>query len=39
MENRHKCFTEEHKDIDAISYCPECRNYMCNKCEKTHSSF
>ena len=39
MQNRIKCSLEEHKEIKAISYCPECRNYMCNKCEKTHSSF
>ena len=37
MENQIKCFTEEHKEIDAISYCPECRIYMCNKCENLHS--
>ena len=39
MEKQTKCFTEEHKEIDAISYCPECRIYMCNKCENIHSSF
>ena len=39
MENKIKCFSEEHKEIDAISFCPECRIYMCNKCEKIHSSF
>ena len=38
MENQIKCFTEEHKEIDAISYCPECRIYMCNKCENMHSA-
>ena len=38
MENQIKCFTEEHKEIDAISYCPECRIYMCNKCENLHSA-
>ena len=39
MEAQKKCFTEEHKEINAISYCPECRIYMCNKCEKYHSPF
>ena len=39
MDIEIKCFFEEHKEIKAISYCPECKNYMCNKCEKTHSSF
>ena len=39
MEDQKKCFTEEHKEIDAISFCPECRIYMCNKCEKYHAPF
>jgi len=39
MENEVKCFSEEHKDIMAIKYCPECKIYMCNKCEGIHSSF
>ena len=39
MDIEIKCSFEEHKEIKAISYCLECRNYMCNKCEKTHSSF
>ena len=39
MEVQKKCFTEEHKEIDAISFCPECRIYMCNKCEKYHAPF
>ena len=38
MEHQKKCFSEEHKDINAISFCPECRIYMCNKCENLHSS-
>ncbi len=29
---------EEHKEVDAIKYCPECRIYMCNKCNNYHSS-
>ena len=33
-----KCFSEEHKDINAVNFCSECRIYMCNKCESTHSS-
>ena len=39
MEDKIKCFTEEHKDIKAISYCPECRIYMCTKCENYHKPF
>ena len=32
-----KCSNMEHKESDAILYCCECRVYMCNKCEKSHS--
>ena len=39
MEIQKKCFTEEHKEIDAVSLCPECRIYMCNKCTNIHSTF
>ena len=38
MEIERKCSLEEHKEINAIKYCPECRIYMCNKCENHHSS-
>ena len=38
MEVHTKCSSEEHKDINAISFCPECRIYMCNKCENLHST-
>ena len=38
MEENIKCSLEEHKEIKAIKYCPECRIYMCNKCENYHSS-
>ena len=39
MENKIKCFSDEHKEIDAISFCPECKIFICNKCENIHSSF
>ena len=38
MKAQKKCFSEEHKEINAISFCPECKIYMCNKCENLHSS-
>jgi len=38
MEFNKKCSLEEHKEIDAIKYCPECRIYMCNKCDNMHST-
>ena len=34
-----KCSYKEHLNIDAKSYCPMCRLYMCNKCDNTHSNF
>ena len=39
MENQNqRCSLEEHNEIDAKSYCPECKIYICNKCEKYHSN-
>ena len=32
-----KCFNLEHQEINAIVFCCECKIYMCNKCEKSHS--
>ena len=32
-----KCSLENHKENDSISYCTECKIYMCNKCLKLHS--
>ena len=32
-----KCSLTNHKESDAISFCGECKIYMCNKCEKHHS--
>ena len=37
MDNIKKCSSKEHKEINAICYCIECRIYMCNKCETFHS--
>ena len=33
-----KCSSTEHKEIDAIKYCQECKKYLCNKCDKFHST-
>ena len=38
MENQIKCSFEEHKESNANKFCPECKIYMCNKCENHHSS-
>ena len=35
-DNRKKCSKKEHKDIDAISYCQDCKIYICNKCSNLH---
>ena len=32
-----KCSLDEHKDLDAIYYCQECKISMCKKCEKDHT--
>ena len=41
MENKNiKCSFEEHKEINAISYCKNCNIYICNKCENNfHSKY
>ena len=36
-ENK-KCSSKEHLNIDAKSYCPICKIYMCNKCDNAHSN-
>ena len=32
-----KCALIEHKEINAVSYCEECKVYMCNECSNFHS--
>ena len=34
-----KCSNSSHKQNDAISFCQECKIYMCNKCINLHSEF
>ena len=33
----NKCSFKNHKELDAINYCKNCKIYMCNKCTKNHS--
>ena len=33
-----KCWLEEHNKIDAISFCQDCKIYMCNKCQNIHNN-
>ena len=35
-ENKKKCFNKKHKDIDAISFCQDCKIFICNKCTTFH---
>ena len=32
-----KCSSKKHKEINAITYCHECKQFMCNKCLNHHS--
>ena len=32
-----KCSSSKHAEINAVSYCPECKRYMCNKCLNSHT--
>jgi len=32
-----KCSLKKHEENEAIIYCQECKIYMCNKCNKSHS--
>ena len=34
---KKKCSSSKHPEIDAISYCEECKTYFCNKCQNMHS--
>ena len=38
-KKKEKCSHVEHKEIDAINYCGECKKYMCNKCTNHHNGF
>ena len=31
-----KCSSINHKEIEALSFCNDCKLYMCNKCESHH---
>ena len=40
MENKKKkCSLKDHENSDAFLFCPECKRYMCTKCEELHSGF
>ena len=33
----NKCSLPDHSNIESVIFCQECRIFMCNKCEKSHS--
>ena len=38
MEIRNaKCSSSKHADVNAVSFCPDCKKYFCNKCQNFHS--
>ena len=37
-KNIYKCSSLEHKEVEAIKFCLECNIYLCNKCDKFHST-
>ena len=32
-----KCSSSKHSEFNAVSYCPECKKYLCNKCQNLHN--
>ena len=32
-----KCSSSKHADVNAVSFCPDCKKYFCNKCQNFHS--
>ena len=32
-----KCANKNHSNLDAISFCPQCKKYWCHKCDISHS--
>ena len=36
MEKKQNCSCKSHKEIDATSYCEQCKIFMCNKCLEHH---
>ena len=38
INKKQKCSLNEHNEIDAVFYCPECKLYLCNKCDSHHSA-
>ena len=39
MDEQKKCSNKKHSDINAVSYCYECKLYLCNKCTNYHIEY
>ena len=37
LNQKKKCSSKNHSEIDAIVYCQKCNSYYCNKCQNFHS--
>ena len=37
LNQKKKCSSKNHSEIDAIIYCQKCNKYYCNKCHNYHS--
>ena len=35
-DQRQKCSLSKHSNVEAISYCQECKTFMCNECQNHH---
>ena len=35
-KSKKKCSLKKHSESNAISYCQQCKIYLCNKCHKLH---
>ena len=38
-KDKKYCSLAEHSQVDAVVFCPECRLFMCTKCEKIHLEY
>ena len=36
MEGKQKCSCKAHQESDAISFCEQCKIFMCHKCLNYH---
>ena len=36
MEDKQKCSSKKHEELDAITFCEQCKIFMCNKCLNFH---